>query len=227
MKRIIVPVDVPSIQTAIDLLNPGGTIYIKEGTYTENITVSSKSIRLVGESRSGVVIQPSTNSPVLTFQNSSGCVVENLTVDGGGTSNGVSLAVSGDTNPNHDFAMRFVTLQNVVRGVELWNLSDRLLLHNVSISASQECFINTSGSTVSKIRIVLCNFVSGVAYDVISLPTAQYSLIHGNVLESGNYAVNESGGPNIISDNVSVGAAQASPFNVTGAGSLSIDNVVA
>ena len=52
---IIVPDDYPTIQEAINNANEGDTIYVKVGTYYENVVVN-KSLSLVGENRSTTII---------------------------------------------------------------------------------------------------------------------------------------------------------------------------
>jgi len=52
---ITVPDDYPTIQEAINAANPGDTVYVKAGTYYENVIVN-KPIALIGENRSTTII---------------------------------------------------------------------------------------------------------------------------------------------------------------------------
>ena len=52
---IVVPDDYPSIQEAINQANEGDTIFVRNGTYYENVVVN-KTVSLVGESVSNTVI---------------------------------------------------------------------------------------------------------------------------------------------------------------------------
>jgi len=52
---IVVPDDYPTIQTAINHAIEGGTIYVRNGTYLENIVVN-ETVSLVGESEAGTII---------------------------------------------------------------------------------------------------------------------------------------------------------------------------
>ena len=52
---IIVPDDYPTIQEAINSASPGDTIYVRAGTYNENVVVN-KSVSLVGENRATTII---------------------------------------------------------------------------------------------------------------------------------------------------------------------------
>ena len=71
-ETITVPDDYLTIQAAIDAANPGDTVYIKAGRYTENITIT-KPLHLVGEDRTKVVIQPAdTEKDVIAVELSDG-----------------------------------------------------------------------------------------------------------------------------------------------------------
>jgi len=54
-KTIIVPDDYPTIQEAINAANDGDTIYVKSGTYYENVVVN-KSLSLLGENKETTII---------------------------------------------------------------------------------------------------------------------------------------------------------------------------
>jgi len=56
--EIIVPDDYSTIQEAINKANPGDTIYVRAGTYYENVVVN-KMVFLIGENRSTTVIDGS------------------------------------------------------------------------------------------------------------------------------------------------------------------------
>jgi nitrous oxidase accessory protein NosD len=53
-KTIIVPDDFPTIQAAINNASAGDTIFVKNGTYHEHITLS-KTLALIGEDRKAIV----------------------------------------------------------------------------------------------------------------------------------------------------------------------------
>jgi len=52
---ITVPDDYPTIQEAVDNANVGDTVYVRNGTYTENVLIN-KTLSLIGENRSSVII---------------------------------------------------------------------------------------------------------------------------------------------------------------------------
>src|SRR3989304_8108198 len=54
-KTITVPDDYPTIQAAINGASEGDTVFVKAGTYSENLTVT-KSLSLVGENKATIVV---------------------------------------------------------------------------------------------------------------------------------------------------------------------------
>ena len=74
-----------TIQEAVDAAKAGDTIKILAGTYRENIAVS-KSIAIVGSSKEEVmIIAESESSPLLFVRGVEGFVVENLSMQSGGS----------------------------------------------------------------------------------------------------------------------------------------------
>lgn len=53
---IHVPQDCPTIQEALNTVNPGGIIYVSPGIYHESFTVSKAGIRIVGEDKATTII---------------------------------------------------------------------------------------------------------------------------------------------------------------------------
>jgi nitrous oxidase accessory protein NosD len=60
---ITVPDDYPTIQLAVDHANPGDTVFVKAGNYPEYLVVG-KSLRVVGENRSTVLIGNGTGTGI-------------------------------------------------------------------------------------------------------------------------------------------------------------------
>ena len=63
-KTITVPDDYPTIQQAINNALAGDTVYVKSGTYSENLIIT-KSLSLVGENKDSTIIVGSGNTACL------------------------------------------------------------------------------------------------------------------------------------------------------------------
>ncbi len=66
LTTITVPDDYSTIQEAVNHANPGDTIYVRNGTYLENIVVNT-SISLIGENRSTTIIDGNFTGTVLNI----------------------------------------------------------------------------------------------------------------------------------------------------------------
>ncbi|MCB5265974.1 MAG: C10 family peptidase, partial [Candidatus Cloacimonetes bacterium] len=66
---VVVPTDVPTIPEAIDLVRNGGTVAIRNGSYTvSGLNWQDKHIKLQGQSQSGVIITNDPNSGLPAIQ---------------------------------------------------------------------------------------------------------------------------------------------------------------
>ncbi|MCW4043685.1 MAG: right-handed parallel beta-helix repeat-containing protein [Candidatus Bathyarchaeota archaeon] len=86
VRKIIVPDDCPTIQGAINAANPRDMVYVRAGTYHENVVVS-KNIALFGENRNTTVIVGVACSPVwepVILVWADDAKIANLTVTNGG-----------------------------------------------------------------------------------------------------------------------------------------------
>jgi parallel beta-helix repeat protein len=79
---IIVPDDYPTIQAAINAASDGDTIFVKNGTYYENVIVN-KSLSLFGESRDSTIVDGNKSGTVVTITRD-GVNFENFTVEDSG-----------------------------------------------------------------------------------------------------------------------------------------------
>jgi nitrous oxidase accessory protein NosD len=78
---IIVPDNYPTIQQAINHANSGDTIFVRNGTYYENI-VLNKAVSLVGEDKQTTNIDGNNSGNCVTIQ-SNGVVLEDFTIENG------------------------------------------------------------------------------------------------------------------------------------------------
>ena len=65
---INVPQDYPTIQEAIDAANPGDTIHVQSGTYSEHVAVNKPNLTLIGESRFNTVIDGEGDGEIIALK---------------------------------------------------------------------------------------------------------------------------------------------------------------
>jgi parallel beta-helix repeat protein len=78
-ERRSVPDEYPTIQKAIDAANPGDTVYIRIGTYVENLHVN-KRLTLVGERKESTVIDGSGKNQTIIDVTANNVAITGLTV---------------------------------------------------------------------------------------------------------------------------------------------------
>jgi predicted outer membrane repeat protein len=86
---LYVPDDCPTIQEAIDAVDPGGTVIVKPGTYNESIDYHGKAVTVQSEAGRGVTVIDGymTSAPVVSFESGEGpdSVLEGFTIINGNT----------------------------------------------------------------------------------------------------------------------------------------------
>jgi len=91
-----------TIQAAIDKAESWAKIYVKAGTYAESITLDKKHLKIIGESRSSVIIAPSSATHVVDITGDQ-CELHNLKIvfpTGTGATSAVRLASFKNTIEN-------------------------------------------------------------------------------------------------------------------------------
>jgi parallel beta-helix repeat protein len=78
---VTVPDDYSTIQEAINNANTGDTIFVRNGTYYENIVVN-KTVSLIGENRNTTIVDGNLTGDVFTI-NASNVIISNFKTNGG------------------------------------------------------------------------------------------------------------------------------------------------
>ena len=74
--------DYTTLSAALAAASAGDAIFVRNGTYAGGVTISLDNVRIVGESRDGVIIQsPLSSTPCITITGDN-VTIENVTVDG-------------------------------------------------------------------------------------------------------------------------------------------------
>lgn len=75
---IYVPDDYPTIQAAVDAVSPGDTIIVRDGTYTENIDISTENLTIQSENGADFTIVEAANPDDHIFE----ITADSVTIDG-------------------------------------------------------------------------------------------------------------------------------------------------
>ncbi len=122
ISSIRVPVDVPTIQGAVDSAQPGDLILIDPGVYPEEVIINTPDLVLRGRNRNTVFIDGSHSLTTGIVVNANGVAIENLTVR---NYLGDAIAVGRDPGPTtiDGFRAFHVTTSNTARnGLALRNV---------------------------------------------------------------------------------------------------------
>jgi parallel beta-helix repeat protein len=85
---IVIPDQFPTIQEGIDNSTPGDIIFVRSGTYIENIEMNKERIYLLGENKFNTIIDGNREGCTINLT-SKNAIIENFTIIGGGFDNDV------------------------------------------------------------------------------------------------------------------------------------------
>ncbi len=91
----LVPQDFPTIQEAVNNATDGDTISISAGVYTENITITVKTLTLVGIDKETTIIDGNAISQALTISDDAKVTINSLTIRNGYGTYGGGISAQG------------------------------------------------------------------------------------------------------------------------------------
>lgn len=196
--RIIVPRDVATIQEAVDTIPDGGRVVVHEGRYEEIITISGKTVHLIGKGR------PQLVGPIpdrfVNATESEGII--NYVEGGGGSIKGFNFigsdaAIKGfdRSSPPGELVVEKSTFQSSGRAI-LWGYSEsRLTVKSVAITGTLWHGISTNSSPALTIQNSSIN-TSALGVGLFIQNTGFFTPAK---IKSTSFAFNERGG--ILADN--------------------------
>jgi parallel beta-helix repeat protein len=180
--------NVSSIQKAIDESSPSDVIFIKNGTYTENIVID-KAIHLIGENKNSTVVDGRNTGNVFKI-NAQYVTIEQITIQNSGNifpNSGINLSASHATIKNN-------IIKNNFYGMTLYN-ADHNLIENNQIKNDDHCGIYMSES---KSNTIQNNTVTNHTYNGFGV----YDSSNNNLIKNNNLTYNMYCGINLrISSN--------------------------
>jgi parallel beta-helix repeat protein len=186
---IVVPDDYATIQAAINAADPGETIFVRSGTYFEQLVID-KAVRLVGEHPETTTIRSGDN--VVISVKSDGVEVANFTVktDVGSVAVYASSASNCSIINNKIFSsytgVRFEHANNSVfrnnfleknrKGIDLENWSYGIIQDNIFINNTQAIWmVSSSYNTICSNTIV-----DPVRAGIMLEDSSNYNVVYGN-----------------------------------------------
>ena len=101
-----------TIQKGINMASSGDTVYVYDGTYTENVLITTSNIILEGESREGTIIDGGGSGHVVEFSLVDGVSMDKFTVQNSGSSNS-GIFLHGSPLPDPDDYVNKCTITNI------------------------------------------------------------------------------------------------------------------
>jgi len=195
-QAIIVPNDFPSIQQAIDAAEPGSTVYVRAGTYVENLIVN-KSITLKGEEKESTIVSGNGNTVIQLEADN--ITVENLTIRDGGFSYNTNSGVISIGHSNNSI-LNDIFLDNLV-SIYLNQSNSNIIAENTITGATQWYYIELENSNDNIVRDN--SMINNTGYGILLLSS------HSNLVDNNSVTGVEN------SANFEVGIDAESSFNDT------------
>jgi parallel beta-helix repeat protein len=176
---IVVPDDYTTIQQAIDNAGLGDTIYVKSGTYFENIVVN-KPISLVGEAAYDTIVDGSQAGTVIEVVTDN-VSISNLTVRNAGSSvpdAGIKLSSVENCSVSNN-----LVVDSGYDGIMVYqSVGNSIIANSVQVTGDAGIlFYSSNNNTVSQ------NAVEKTSGYGIALQSSYYCQVTGNVVTDSGY----------------------------------------
>jgi parallel beta-helix repeat protein len=188
---ITVPDDYPTIQAAINAAADGDTVFVKNGTYYEHVTIN-KSITLVGEDSNTTIIDGNGTGPIIEIA-ADYVTISNFTIRNAGTtleeylSESALACIASDFTPLQSVNVENNVLLNASWGILFgWvssvnisnNIISNIVMYAIDLGASTD--MQNRNVTISNNLIYDCE-TFGINIDGDS----QYCSVVNNTVENG------------------------------------------
>ncbi|UCG70112.1 MAG: right-handed parallel beta-helix repeat-containing protein [Thermoplasmata archaeon] len=195
---IIVPDDYPTIQQAIDAANPGDTVYVRPGTYAENLFIA-KTLILEGEDKDTTIIDGGGSDDVVKIT-ARYVKITGFSIQHGGTNIGDAGI---ELNNAHNCLIINVNSSNNWAGIHLISSRDNVIENNVIYSNRQE---GIDGQQACDGNTIENNIVHSNGKDGIQITeSCDYNKIINNTIFDNRHvgiSISESCNHNIIMNNI-------------------------
>jgi parallel beta-helix repeat protein len=198
---ITVPDDYSTIQEAINHANEGDTIFVRNGTYCENVVVN-KTVSLIGKDKESTILNGTAVEPIMIME-ANDVKISGFTFEGWAFQNILINATTGVTIVENKIVFNTlgIDVENSVNTTIENNIINGFGLDNIGIMLAY-----SSGCSIVN------NTITDAVYDGIRLWFSSNNLIHQNLIKDNDYGIffheanlntisentiSESGGPGI------------------------------
>ena len=185
---IIVPDDYPTIQQAINNADEGDTIYVKAGTYYENVAVN-KRVSLIGENKSTTIIDGGGTGTVVHVL-SSDVSISGFTIRNGLTFPAVKMDESNSSNISNNI------VDSSSWGIHLRSSNNNTLTKNEALNNDRGIYIENSCNNIVSENVAIYN-----KYGIRFIGSSNNNTIEGNVLTDNEEGIHLNSNYNNIIDN--------------------------
>ena len=133
LKTIIVPDDYPTIQGAIDNSKKDDTIYVRNGTYYENIIID-KSIKIIGEDKDTTIIDGFRNGSVIKVL-ADNVFINDLTIQNSGLNKCGYSGIESYSSYNYYFGN--ILINNRV-GIHILGGNNNTIIYNLILESQND-----------------------------------------------------------------------------------------
>jgi parallel beta-helix repeat protein len=175
---ITVPDDYPTIQAAINAANNGDTIFVRTGTYSENL-IANKTLFLNGENRDTTILNKTTIDPLIAITASS-VKISSFTLEGSSFKNILVNETTGAivTGNRILFNAQGIDSENSSNVTIDGNILTGNGLDNIGIMLSN-----------SSERSIVDNTITNAIYDGIRLWVSHDNFLHNNKISNNDYGI--------------------------------------
>jgi nitrous oxidase accessory protein len=228
-KTIVVPDNYPTIQAAIDNANAGDTVFVRSGSYDQNVSIG-KSINLIGENAQTTILTmpqlytnpafPGAPATYIISINANGVNVDNFTIN---NPNVWGSGIGSNGNRNQIIGLKIDSIWSgiVVNGAYQYISQNHIAnaLTGIQCGGSYNqiignTFSNTGVTLSGSYNSIAGNFISYGEGMPISLENANTNLIYNNTVTKGSIYL-ENSNSNIICYN-----------SISGGGSLLLGDAI-
>ncbi len=181
-----------SIQSGIDAVESGGTVYLESGIYTASLVVANKQVELIGNGAFGfrrtLIVAADREAPVITFGPGGGGLIEGMVLRGG--ANGIRGVAENEVKPA-PVQVRRMRIVNTGQGIS-GSFSDLDV---------KECTIaNTDSNGIGLAHVGALHFENNMVLDANAFGLLIYNVVPLGTIEISNstFLWNTQGGIAIV-----------------------------